>query len=618
MCKNVILSTAINAVIGLPRKALWATTAVTAVFSLDAGLAIIGDTLDLKAVGTAQVHAAPGLLENRNAANLAFGLGVTVATTWLTAAASVLNPVDPVGTTVGGSAGAVTDPVIYASEIFRGAASALPDTLPGGTLGSDSFQAVCYQIAGTIDQQFSVEFKMTGAEFSTTVPTAPGSDDPWIFGVLAGTPVGAALNQAGCDLVPTPNKASMKLTVDAAVSCTLGDGAQICLIYKISGSSASALKVPGTIVTIDATVKKGSSTIVGQAAPITVAQSAQGANFSLATEADGEVYIASSSGNKEFTSTGTAGAVNADDDNAFISGDQVKIGYILYSAGDAKGVNGSTAFALGGAGTGDAATLVITNGQFSASPGGASAGRVFLGGVTDAVATIDSTAGWTATWNLTDAQLGQIIAASIAAVPAPTPIMIKVDSLTAIDSGVDTDPEGTLKVTMGTAKTPISDEPIVSSLRRIPYDGKVCKVFNIPSPDGAADVLSLRITNDSDQIGKITGTLYNEAGEIQGEVIDLLAGHIDYTKSPPVDRATLGLTDPLQLQSRETVILTSKNIATAFGQTSWAGERWVLEIQSSIPRIEVFNLLRNVENIMLQPLSNVSTSAKGVECSPIP
>jgi hypothetical protein len=356
-------------------------------------------------------------------------------------------------------------------------------------------------------------------------------------------------------------------------------------------------------VTISAEVKKG-ATVVGLASPIVVAESAQGANFTLKPESGGLVYITAASGNKEFSSTDIGGA--------FESATEVKIGYIEYDPGNAKSTDGSNAFTIG-TDPADVATLVIDNGQFSASPAGASQGKVYLKEL-DATAAITVTgANQTATWNLNNTQLNTLTGAGIAT------IAIRVDGQTEIkDTEGGEDPTGTLTVTMGTAKTPVSDAPIVSALRRIPYDGKVCKVFNIPSPDGAADILSLRITNDSDQIGKVTGTLYNEAGEAIGKVLDLLGGHIDYTKSPPVDRATLGLADPLQLQPRETVILTSKNIATVFGQTSWAGERWVLEIQSTIPRIEVFNLLRNVENITLQPLSNVSAGADGVECSPIP
>jgi hypothetical protein len=367
---------------------------------------------------------------------------------------------------------------------------------------------------------------------------------------------------------------------------------------------------------VGATVKRTTpAVIVAQAAPIIVAQSKQGASFSLKSEPDGlQTYIASSTGNKEFISSDPAGSVTTEDGGAFLSSTQVKIGYIAYSSGGAVGQNGSSSFTLGGtANPNDAGTLVIENGQFSASPGGSSVGRVYLGnGLSDAVGVVASdTAGWTATWKLTNVQLEKI------ADNSPIPIIVKVDGVSEIkDSNGGEEPVGTLTVMRGT--TSLSTDPITSPLRRIPFDGKVCKVFNIPSPDGAADVLSLRITNDSDQPGTITGTLYNEAGEPLGEIVDLLNGHIDYTKNPPVERATLGLSDPLQLQPRETVILNSKNIAERFGQTSWAGERYVLEIQSTIQRIEVFNLLRNVENITLQPLSNVSTSAKNAECSPIP
>jgi hypothetical protein len=412
----------------------------------------------------------------------------------------------------------------------------------------------------------------------------------------------------------------MKLDFGSAASCTLGEGAEVCLVYKITGSSAATvLKEPGGKVTID-TVVKQNSLVVGQAAPVTVAQSARGANYSIVPESDGEVYIAASTGNTEFISSDAAGDAEQNDDNAYLTSLQVKIGYINYTAGDTVGADGSAAFAVGADQSGDTATLTITNGQFSASPGGVSQGRVFLQGVGSAIATVvDDNGAWTATWNLTTDQLKRIGELADPAVGDPTPvaIVIKVDATTMIDSGTDAEPEASFDVKLA-GKTSITAEPVTSVLRRIPYDGKVCKAYNIPSPTGAADILSLRITNDSDVAGKITGTLYSQEGEELGKIVDLLDGHIDYTKNPPVARTTLGLSDPLQLQPRETVILNSKNIAERFGQTSWEGKRYVLEIQSTIQRIEVFNLLRNVENITLQPLSNVSTSAKNAECSPIP
>jgi hypothetical protein len=631
MYKKTVLNAAIDTALNLPRQALWTATAVTVVFSLEAGITIVGDTLDLKTVGgTPTAQAATGVLENGNfvgdmGANALPG-GIAVSA-WVTLAGTAADPpVLPLtgAKVVGGVAsttGAPDERVVYASEIFRGT---VPDMLPtatgtADTDGSNAFQVVCHTISGVIKGDFTVNFNISGAQFANpTIATGSNPTSPWAFainGFSSPTP-----NECGTKLKGTYGASTMKLDVPASLaSCTLEDGAQVCLVYKLG--STSALKTPGTTVTISTQITQAGGGNYGTGGPVIVAESKQGANFTLESELSGEVYITASSGNKEFS------APNGFGGSTFISATESRIGYIKYKPADnAKSKNGSAAFSLGDD-TADAATLVIENGQFSASPGGSSAGRVYLSGVSDAIAAITVTGeNQTATFNLDSTKLEQMTTlqsfGTFTETEHYTPIVLKVDGQTEIkDTEGGDDPQGKLTVTMGTAKTNISDTEITSALRRIPYDGKVCTVYNIPSPTSAADVLTLRITNDSDQAGAIRGTLYNEAGEEIETALDLLAGHLDYTKNPPLDRATLGFADPLQLQPRETVILTSVNIATVFGidpKEGWPGERYVLKILSTIPRIEVFNLLRNVENITLQPLSNVSSGATGVECSPIP
>jgi hypothetical protein len=400
------------------------------------------------------------------------------------------------------------------------------------------------------------------------------------------------------------------------------DGNMICLAYKLTGTSA--LKEAGKAVEISSRIKVGGST-VGFGDPLPVARSAKAASLSLVLEPDGEVFISVVSGNIEFVTTDGKTATTSnevDHPTAFRSANEVIIGYVKSTSTGAADRTGSTPFTLGGPlATKDVGTLKIEDGQFSASL--SSTSKVYLGGI-DAIATVENVSDtWTATWNLDNLSLEGLTKAITNAAGDPTgeprytPIIIRADGATMIDSGTDDDPIGTLDVKLG-GTTAMTDEPVTSALRRILNDGKVCYAYNIPSPTGAEDILTLRITNDSDQAGILMGTLYNEEGEELGKSLDLLAGHIDYTKSPPVERATLTLPNPLELQPRETVILTSKNIATVFGQTDWQGDRYVLKIQSTIRKIEVFNLLRNVHNTSLQPLSNVSTSAKGVECSPVP
>jgi hypothetical protein len=529
-------------------------------------------------------------------ANYVVGTNATI--NWWVSAASVAGAGEPAGAKTVGTAG---QPVTYAAEVFR--STVTPDIIPSA--GSVDFQGICYQVSGLISQAFTVDFKVTGAQFSTDTGN-------WWFAVGDNGSVGP---KGLCNMTGAAAADKMTLTVPSisTASCSLVDGTQICLFYHLT--STSALKEPGKTVTISAELKAGGA-VLGLATPIDVAKSVQAAKFTLLPELDGDVYISTTSEQKEFLATDSNIAPvspTKDENTAFKSTTEVIIGYVKYApTAGAVGRDGSVVFNLG-TDAANAGTLVVTDGQFSASSSGTT-GRVYLG--TGAVAnTVEKVSDkWVATWNLDSTQLGLLSTVT----EKYTPIQIKVDGGTKIDQTLDADPMGELTITLGTTKTPISDQPIASPLRRIPYDGKVCTAYNIPSPTGAQDVLMLRITNDSDRPGTLSGTLYDLTGNPVGDKVDLLAGHIDYTQSPPKDRTTLGLSDPLQLQPRETVIITSQNIAALFGKTSWEGERWVLKVMSSIPKIEMFNLLRNVEDVSMQPLSNISTSAKGVECSPIP
>jgi hypothetical protein len=517
--------------------------------------------------------------------------------------------------------------VVYASEIFKEATP--PDMVPtakdaNDANGSDNFQAVCYEIPGIGSGAFSVNFNLTGGTFVITANVA--DQGYWAFAIH--DKKGTLLNSddAGCDVKATAAASKMTLDLpDRGASCTLADGAEICLVYKLASTTTSTtLATPGNNVTMAVTVLK-TGAVVGTGGPLVVAESKQGAQFSLTPElgGDGEVFITAASGNRDFTSSGTASPT------AFRSTSEVQIGYINYISGGVKDRDGTSNFLLGA--TDDSAVLEIDNGQFSASPGGASAGRVYLENISNAFATVtNSTDSWKATWNLNSTQLTAITADADGKIP----IVVKVDGQTDIkDTLGGNNPAGKLEVKRGTKL--LTDPAIESDLRRIPYDGKVCRAFNIPAPPeaGAQDILTLRIINDSEEPGEILGTLYNEEGVIKGDKLNLLveptAGadgyvHTHYVSGTPTKRTDLGLADPSQLQPKETVILTSRNIKELFGITDavidseWKGKRWVLEIRSTIPRIEVFNLLRNVERVTEQPLSNVSTSAKNAECSPIP
>lgn len=608
MCKNTILNAAIDTALDLPRKALWTATAVVAVFSLEAGLGIIGDSVDLK--GTTAQAATPGDFVNANpttvTSNTIYLFGeappARLTATWFSG--TIPTPMN--GVTGGGQ----QNPIIYASELFG---STLTNGIPSPT---DDYQLVKYTISGAIIKPFTVAFTLSAG--STFKSAYLGIDN------------GTAQVAVACDTLKSSSTTGTYTITPEAGSCSIPDGTQLYLAFKLATAD---LATAGNEVKMTATFSRsGTPEIPNPARTVVVAKSAKAADVSIETELGGLVYVGVAGGRKDFVSNDAPGSTAQ---TAYVATDEVQIGYLKIASSKAVDASGSNIFTIGKKSTPsgsttaveDTATLTIENGQFAASPGGTSAGRVFLDINTGSAIPATSIAdGKTATWTLNYTQLDQLARNTILGT-TPTdktgwaPIKVRVDGVTTInDTEGGNDPQANviLKLNGSVNSASVKEIEAASPLRRIPPDGKTCWVYNIPPPLGK-DVLSLRITNDSDLPGTITGTLYGEDGTTHFESVNLLETHVDYTKPGPDGKLGVPRTTGSELLPRETVILSVKNITDLPGAPAdWPKERKVLEIRSTIPKLEVLNLLRYVVDVQNQPMSNISAGVTGVACTPVP
>jgi hypothetical protein len=329
-----------------------------------------------------------------------------------------------------------------------------------------------------------------------------------------------------------------------------------------------------------------------------VAELKPGLKTKIIPEDSGFIYTSSAAEDKEFITT-ALGTIDS-----YISPNEAQIGYVYFDTGTTEvwREDAKTAFIPGQ--LKDTATLTITNGQFSASPGGGSTGKVFLyaGSEIDADY-VDPPVSDTRTWTLSAAQLKEMAEYPNPEGTGKVPIRIRLDGLTSVNQ-IDGEPLGKIEVKLGSLiPTPILNDtncPTCSSnLLRIPSDGKTCWVHNVPAPE-ALDSTSIRITNDHPTLpAKIIGTLYHEDGTSD-----------DFTSVTVIE----------SLMPKETVRIGAEDLVKLGANVTWKEstsgglERRVMKLVSTVPNVEVFNLLRGKG--ANQPSVNVSTGVRGVDCYP--
>lgn len=358
---------------------------------------------------------------------------------------------------------------------------------------------------------------------------------------------------------------------------------QIMLFYRLG--NLGALAEPGGKVNMTTTLiaTGGIDKLVNPERTITVARSVEALEVDV-TPTTGDVKISITASQKEFTGETTG--------DAFVNQNRAYIGYVtVYSDPDEIGYlqDAASPFSFDKAAASQS-KFTITGGQFQASA--VSPGQVAIEGVNGAISadqlTIDGDGFWAATWNLDSTDLQAIMDMG----KTGAKILMQVDGTNTINS-VENSPTGLLEVDFDdTFMVDLITEE--KDLKRITKDGSVCTIYNVPPPTGGvigADVLNLRITNDSAAAGSVTGHLYGEDG------------------------AELKLGIPLvqTLEKGQTAHLTSDDIAKLAGDITWTG-RGIMRVETTISQVEMLAMLRQL-GVPAAPLSNVSVGADGEACS---
>jgi hypothetical protein len=192
-----------------------------------------------------------------------------------------------------------------------------------------------------------------------------------------------------------------------------------------------------------------------------------------------------------------------------------------------------------------------------------------------------------ATWTLDGTGAGDLVAACVGGCD----IVVEVDAETSIEPlseaptaivGIDYD--------SGYQKS------LKKKLLHIKRNGAVCTLYNVIG-EGGADLLSVRITNDSSREGIVWGTLRGMDGKAL------------FTQEPLVGTADALFTD--SLKPHQSVRITEKDLVKL--APTFAGKRGTLTLSSNIPAdsMEVFGLVRNKNG---GPLMNLSTGASSNGC----
>lgn len=379
-----------------------------------------------------------------------------------------------------------------------------------------------------------------------------------------------------------------------ATKTNLEGGDQLMLLYKMSNVGVLADPTQKINMTIDLKTGGALDTIVNPQRTVTVATSAKALDVSLASLEAGKLNISVSSGSTQFSGDIAPSTAIF---YGYVNNTTARIGQLKFTIKTPapKMADAVTGFALASDKVAaDSSKLVITGGQFQASksiPGSVelrlydSAGTAGSSITSDEI-TMDLEGAWQATWNLDSTDLSSIAGSANGAM-----IEMVVDGASEVNS-VENPPVGNLTIDFNnTSYKDINIEAV--ELRKITKDGNVCTVYNVPPPSNGvmgADVVSIRVTNDSAIAGKLMGKFFGMDGTLMWSG-DLMAE---------------------ELQPGVTARLENDGLAKLMGIT-WEG-RGVLQISSTIPEMEVMALIRQ-NGIKFAPLSNLSTGARGTSCT---
>jgi len=422
----------------------------------------------------------------------------------------------------------------------------------------------------------------TGGDWSTSNPTS---------GVVI-TAAGAANNSVA--------SFTLKAGTTNPTNLTLYSNDQLMMLYKLT--DLGALATTGETVKMTAEMRMPTlGVMVNPTRQITVAKSAQAVTGNIVPLAP-TVLISVSSKSTQFSGEG----------EAFVNAYAANIGKLTLK--DARGMSTDipmkedavNPFSIGTNVLASGSVLTVTYGQFSASQ--ALPGKVFVKGVSPGGAeisadqvTTDVDGNWTAIWNLDSTDLNTILADAKGAY-----IGMRVDGNTSINSNTN-DQNPHAKLDLDFDNTAYQDKSVEGDLLRIAKDGTTCIIYVVPphNPDVPADVLNIRITNDSSIADIPKGTMYDVDGNV------LFAGQ-DLFETPLGPGATAYLTNEKLNQFVED--------AGNKWPTDDGKRRTMLRIESTISKLEVLALVRqrNAAGGAIGPLSNLSVGATGTSCKEDP
>jgi hypothetical protein len=493
------------------------------------------------------------------------------------------------------------DGIKFGTHLFGNSAVTLPP------LDSPLYFAVTYRLVGEVIFPFELKAILSnGAQFAETTTTL-------VFFSKAGNLMAiqdGPFLTANCD-----SKNTCQWNINP--TSTLKDGDEFRLFYKVK--NIQVLANAGEKIKLMAQVGTTFTPTLIDTREVTFAVGAEPLDVTLEPATDRGIRISVASQNTEFNSKTTSSP-------EFISPQEVIMGYLkVASQATATDIVQTSSFSpwyLGNTGTLGGTTvlnaefdstkkvdtsLTITGGQFAASVTGTT-GKVYLDieaakcssvTLTSIQIEADEVDSTNAIWRFSNSELYDIVKVSspdfkVGGCNAKIPIVIKTDGKTAINI-VEDAPTATF----------LLDYAETNNLHDIPYgptelskfkpDGTVCWVYNVPG-SAAADILSLRITNESSAPGTVHGTLYDKDGNQIFPAAD----------NPPLD--LLGG----EIAVGETKVIFSSDIENLEGGPyTWPG-RGILQMTSTLSRLEILSLLRST--LPGSPLTNVSVGASGKAC----
>jgi hypothetical protein len=382
-----------------------------------------------------------------------------------------------------------------------------------------------------------------------------------------------------------------------STAADLVTGDKMALIYRFKDAQ-SRLATPGQTIDMSVDLKTdGLEILVNPARTTTIASSKQAVTVALTSEPLGTVRVATAEEGKKFSGENPAGGTGA-----YVSDSEAILGYFELTdqtgaTTSAKTSNGYEDWKIGyytdtKVNT-DTTLLTIADGQFAASK--TAPGDVLLFGTGTAQTLGSESADSTtltdtdASWKLSDDLLKKI-AADTASANADVNIRLKLDGNTEVNM-----PENspTIGLHIDYNEDWVADydvDPLVI-LRKFRSDGASCILYNIPNSVSAPDTVTVRITNPTNSEGLLKAQMWGQDG------------------SELIPAGTM-LNDGNNIKPYETVVVPVTALEDLAGG-AWDA-RGVLKVTSTVPKLEMFGMLRDKATGIV---TNLSAGATGSGCT---